>query len=154
MSNIIIFYVLNAKINYLYHLDKFNVVNNYIWRVTMISNIFFSFRSNIKNTYLLRNLMHEIYIFDVHNLLMLIMIIFRLETIKTIILTSFFAKSLKWLSFILSNVTYIYLCHILIFLHLEKFTKSNDCLTMEWYTNHVMIINYTLIFIWTMWYFR
>ena len=50
MSKIIILDVLNVKINYFCHLDKLNIVNNYIWWVTneknndfwhyVISNIF------------------------------------------------------------------------------------------------------------------
>ena len=35
----IIFGVLNVKINYLFHLDKFNVINDYIWWVTIVKII-------------------------------------------------------------------------------------------------------------------
>ena len=48
----------------------------------MVSYIFIFLRPNIKNTYILRNLMYEIDIYDVHNFLMLIIIIFCIDTIK------------------------------------------------------------------------
>ena len=53
---------------------------------------------NIKNTYLLRNLMYEIDIFDVHNFWTLIIIIFHVETLKNIFLESLSTKHVKWLS--------------------------------------------------------
>ena len=47
----------------------------------------------------------------------------------------------------LSNIICIYLCCSLIFWNLSKSTKSNDCLTMKFYTHYDMVINYTLLFI-------
>ena len=38
--------------------------------------------SNIKNTYILRNIVYEIDIFDIHNFLILIITISRIEMIK------------------------------------------------------------------------
>ena len=53
MSKMIIFDVLNVKINYLCHLDKLNVVNNYTWWVTNVKIIIFDILWN-KYIYLLR----------------------------------------------------------------------------------------------------
>ena len=44
MSKIIIFDVSNVKINDFWHLEKFNVVNIYIWWVTNVKKIIFYIR--------------------------------------------------------------------------------------------------------------
>ena len=152
-----IFEVLSVKINYFYHLEKFNVVNYYFLWVTNVKIIIFdvlwyqmylfftskhqeylSFAEpNVRNRYLwLPKLLNADYNDLSH----------RYDQ-KLLFLTSFFTKYLKWISLTILNFIYSYLCHSLIFCHLAKFTESNYSLTMKCYNHYDVKINYTLLFI-------
>ena len=126
---------------------------NNFWRSVVLISLFFMSKhsaylsfveTNVRNIYLwCPQLIHANYNYFFHQF-----------DQKWIFLTPFFTKPLKWLSLKLLNVIYIYLCNYLIFSHLEKFTNSNDFITIKCYTHYDMIIIYPLKFIFNLIHFE
>ena len=137
MLKIVIFDVLNSKIDYFCHLEKFNVVNNYIWWVTQVKIIIDVLWYQ---TCLFLRKKKEYLSFAELNVWKLISWTYnylsRWDDQELLFLTVFSTKGLKWLSLTLYNVIYSYLCRSLILWNLEKSTKFNDCLTMKFYRNN------------------
>ena len=147
----IIFGALNIRSKYLVHLDKLNVVNNYIWWVTNVKIIifdvlwyqiyrFFTSKHHEYSSFTEPNVwdrhLWEPNVWNIH--------LWRPELLnanynylscredqKWLFLTSFFTKHLKWLYLTLSNYIYIYLCHYLILWHTENPSKYNEFQIMK-----------------------